>query len=141
MKHFHGVDKLLYMLMWWSWAVLPIACYHMVLSMNLAYIVVNSGWSRPSQSCLSTLLSIGALALCHLVPLYQSYSATDCDVTLLLIAKSQCYALLYTTRATMDINYATLAKCFACESLIVLVLMGMSHEHMLSWFVKDFVPA
>ena len=35
MKHFHCVDNLPYMLIWWSWAVLRIARCHKVVFMNL----------------------------------------------------------------------------------------------------------
>ena len=34
MKHFHCIDNLPYILIWRSWAMLPIACCHMVLSVN-----------------------------------------------------------------------------------------------------------
>ena len=64
MKHFHCVDNLPYMLIWWSWAVLPIACCHIVLSMNLVLmplVLMPTMHQNTVARCFSATVVIQAL--------------------------------------------------------------------------------
>ena len=90
----------------------------------------------PDALVTSHLLSMGTLALCHIVPLCQSHSATDCEATVLTYCKVTVLPIALPGACHHGNNYATLANFSAFDSVTLLVLIRLMHEHMLFRFCE-----